>query len=116
MPYIKKEQRAFLDRDIHELAESIRRTQPDLNVRKGLVNYAITRVVLQAMKPDGDWNYHSISNAISALRDAADEISRRVMDFYEGYKSQENSDVIEFEQAEEQAEAAFQDFIERDES
>jgi hypothetical protein len=97
MPYIKKIQRSQLDFEIHQLSESIRRIQSQLIDRPGLVNYAITRVVLQSLKPEGGWSYHSISRALGVLRDAEAEMRRRLMDAREDEAIKENGDVIEYE-------------------
>lgn len=63
---------------------------------KGAVNYVITRLVLGAMKPEGGWGYSSLSDAIGVLRDAADEISKRLLSHYENTKMIANGDVKEF--------------------
>jgi hypothetical protein len=96
MPYIKPEDRiASLDIYIHDMA-ALLRNMHDLDVRKGPCNYTVTRLVLQAMKPDSGWSYHSISNAIAVLRDAATEMERRLMGPREDKAITTNGDIPEY--------------------
>lgn len=93
MPYIKKERRLPYDLWVNDLVGALRDTQ----CVRGDVNYVLTRLVLGALKPDTGWNYHSLSDCISVLRDAADEIQRRMLGPYEDEAAVRNGDVWEFE-------------------
>ena len=96
MPYIKKNDRSRLDRDIHELSESIICAQSQVNDRHGLANYAITRVLLQSLRPECGWSYSSLSSARAVFLDALLEFDRRLMIPYENKKIKENGDVLEY--------------------
>ena len=92
MPYISREDRHLIR------SESIENLIADLSRitssrRKGAVNYAISRVVLGAMEPQG---YHGISDAVSVLRDAAAEIERRMMGPREDVAIEKNGDLPEY--------------------
>lgn len=97
MPYIKKQQRSFLDRAIHELVQCIELSSDDPLQLCGPTNYVLTRIVAQTLKPASGWSYHSLSRAIAVLRDAATEMERRLMAPYEQGKRGENGDVPEYE-------------------
>lgn len=49
----------------------------EIKAVKGDVNYTITRLTLESLKPDGGWGYHSLSEAVSVLRDQADWVNDR---------------------------------------
>jgi len=115
MPYISKEDRKFIDEqlDYHaaypEMAHyedgEPRFTIPELydilrNVPsgkvKGATHYLIGRIALGAMKPESGWGYSSLSEVIGMLRDAADEIQRRLLGPYENSAILKNGDVQEY--------------------
>lgn len=96
MPYIKKERRAALDTIIDGLISRLR----SIDTTKGDLNYTVTRLVLGALRPAKGWTYTSLSDAIAALQDAADEIKSRVLVQYEEYVRVLNGDLVEFVQAE----------------
>jgi hypothetical protein len=90
MPYITHGNRAALDVIIDGLVKRLK----DINCKKGDVNYAITRVVLEALNKD---DYHSLSDCVSVLRDAADEIQRRLLGPYEDKAVLRNGDMLCFQ-------------------
>lgn len=93
MPYIKPERRAALDTIIDGLINRL----TEIKATKGDVNYTITRLVLGSMpRPAEGWNYASLSDAISVMRDAATEIERRTMSRYEDCSKLRNGDLSEF--------------------
>lgn len=93
MPYIKPERRAALDTIIDGLINRL----TEIKATKGDVNYTITRLVLGSMpRPAEGWNYASLSDAISVMRDAATEIERRTMARYEDCSKLRNGDLSEF--------------------
>jgi hypothetical protein len=96
MPYIKQESRHF-DNEIRDVVEAIFDEEDDLDRRKGVVNYVITRIVLQSMHPCKEsWSYNTISNAVSVLRDAATEMERRLMAKREDHAILYNGDLPEY--------------------
>lgn len=88
MPYIKQDDRMRYELAIKTLVDDL--TLVDVGERKGHVNYVISCIVLGSMEP---YRYHKISDAIAALRDAADEIARRVMGPREDIAIEENGDL-----------------------
>lgn len=97
MPYIKQEDRDWLDMSINTVIARLHTVSLDVLTRPGPTNYAITRIVAGALKPEGGWSYHSISRAIAVLRDAATEMERRLMGPREDVVIKENGDVPEYE-------------------
>jgi len=96
MPYIPQTDRDKIEQvapnAINLLSEVLQTF--DINKRKGPCNYVISSIVLKSMK-DGDkeWSYHTISNAVSVLRDAATEIERRLMGPRENQAILKNGDL-----------------------
>jgi len=88
VPYITLERRAALDTIIDGLLNRL----DEIDCRKGDVNYCITRIILDALKPATGWDYHSLSDCVSVARDAADEIQRRLLGPYED-RARLNGDV-----------------------
>ena len=100
MPYINKFERQPLDEAINELI-AILRQHSSYNAEKyGQVNYAITRLVLGAMRPPAlGWTYHSISRVLAVLADSREEIARRLMGPREDHVIELNGDLTEFSDA-----------------
>ena len=96
MPYIRREQRSAVDDILDNLVQEVLYKEPALKLRKGFLNYIVTRIVLKTMRPDMGWSYTSISDAISVLRDAATEMERRLMAKREDYAIKENGDMPEY--------------------
>lgn len=95
MPYIKPEMRnGRLDELVEDLQEYVNGFNE--KVRKGVVNYVITRIVSSAFGKDGEWNYNALSDAISAFECAKLELYNRVGQPYEEEKRYENGDVLEY--------------------
>jgi len=108
MPYISQEDRDYIDIQLDACAEApngeafqiveiaeILRNVPSGKV-KGAVNYITTRLSLSAMKPESGWSYSSLSEVVGVLRDAADEIQRRLLAPYEDQAILKNGDLIEY--------------------
>lgn len=87
MPYIPHERRVALDVIIDGLVKRLKEL-PDL--KRGDLNYTVTRLVLETLNKD---SYHSLSDCVSVLRDAADEIARRLLGPYEDTAIQKNGDM-----------------------
>ena len=96
MPYIKPEDRPQYNVIIDGLAHRLRIGGGGDRAIRGHVNYVITEIVLCALKPGGGWGYHSLSDCVSVLKDAAAEIERRLLAPYEDRKIQENGDCSGF--------------------
>ncbi len=103
MPYIRLEDRDAFDCFIIDLQWSLRSVPRDK--RKGALNYVLSRLALGTFGADltatqggilAPQSYHDISDTISALRDAADEIARRVMGPREDYALEVNGDLDEY--------------------
>lgn len=84
MPYIDKEGRTFFDKYLDNVGPNI--------TNKGDLNYCVTQLALHYIKAHGK-SYTNISEAASALVDAADEIKRRLLAPYENQKINENGDL-----------------------
>jgi hypothetical protein len=83
MPYIKKANRINFNKYLDKVPNTI---------NKGDLNYCVTQLALQHIKNHGK-SYTNISEAASALVDAADEIKRRLLGPYENQKIKENGDL-----------------------
>ena len=94
MPYIHGTLRQDADFYIENLVHVIERNCDE--TRYGMVNYAVTRITLGALKPEDGWSYAALSHAIAVLRDAAHEMERRLMDPHEDAAMQRNRDIPEY--------------------
>lgn len=97
MPYINFDKRIEIAHESDGAIQALqyRLQQVARDKRKGSVNYVISRIVLGAM--EGHTDYHTISDAISVLRDAAAEIERRLMGPREDVAIAKNGDLPEYE-------------------
>lgn len=97
MPYIEQNDRKEIDQilDIFEDIECFLAGYP-IQKRQGVVNYIISTIVAQNMKPDEGWNYSSLSRALATFSDAEHEMRRQLMDPYEDKKIQENGGLPEY--------------------
>ena len=89
MPYIKQERREHF-KDIDNAFKFKQDT--DIIFMKGDLTYCAYKLAKQFIKVKGK-NYQNISDAISALEDAAHEIRRRILNPYEDEKIKENGEV-----------------------
>lgn len=66
----------------------------------GLLNYALTRVILGVVKElwHGDIRYHLINSVMGILACISQEFYRRVAVPYEAYQAYKNADVPEFDE------------------
>jgi hypothetical protein len=97
MPYINQKDRAFIEDDLAKLVVTLKEVDGRCPCSPGLLNYAVTRLVLRTMCP-GTWSYSTISSAIRILEDAAKEMRRRLLDPYEDKAIQKNGDIPEYEE------------------
>lgn len=90
MPYISIGNRMALDPIIDGLVKRLRA----IECRPGDLNYTVTRLVLETLNED---DYHSLSSCVGVLRDAADEIQRRLLGPYEDKAIGRNGDLLAFQ-------------------
>jgi hypothetical protein len=100
MPYIKLGQRYLLDNAIDNLIKEIVNTRKhggDTLACVGILNYCITRLVLQVFArvfpKRSYWQFPLIKGL---LTDIGDEISVRLQRPYEDEKKEDNGDLEEF--------------------
>jgi len=92
MPYIPQDQRRELDPHIDRLAEAVRSFHDGRNNTSiaGVLNYAITRLLLDAAKPA---RYHDIAILTGVLENIKQEFYRKFASPYEDAKIEENGSV-----------------------
>ena len=90
MPYIEQSQRDRLDSDIAELARKIASSSNDQMARAGVLNYAITTLILTAMPAN---RYADIALVTGVLENVKQEFYRRLASPYEDNKAKLNGDV-----------------------
>jgi len=96
MPYIRQEDRVYLDDSITRLVFDMKEIYGLTPVSPGIVNYVVTRIALKS-SDTGKWSYASISSVIRILEDAAKEMRRRLLDPYEDKAIAKNGDIPEYE-------------------
>jgi hypothetical protein len=94
MPYITQDLRDQLDAEIKTLGNAVQRLyfNKDTNSRDGLMNYAITKLILQVY-PKESQNYHGYNEVMGMLESCKLEYYRRAVAPYEDSKIYENGDV-----------------------
>ncbi len=99
MPYISYGDRDFLGSSTGRLVEDLHEVSGDSIASPGNVNYVITKIVLESMRPPGfrGWSYSSLSRALAIFRDAEAEMRRRLLDPYEDKAITKNGDIPEYE-------------------
>ena len=109
MPYISKEDREHIDCKLQLFQHRFLSLKAQLDISdvvrilrdvpsgktKGALNYFVSRVAVGVCCNKG-LSYSTVSDAISALRDAADEIQRRLLGPYEDKAIEKNGDLQEF--------------------
>jgi hypothetical protein len=101
MPYIKQEDRVFLDPYVNTLSDVIKRnvsedisiTNEDLTVLLGELNYCITRICTRTI---GQPTYPKIAMITGVLENVKQEFYRRLSTPYEENKIVQNGDVKEY--------------------
>jgi len=96
MPYIKKENRGYIDVYINAFIKSLQDTYNEDDI-EGILNYTITRILCNCIKPkDSEWRYKYINRASGVLTQIQSEFNRRVKDPYEATCIGKNGDLEEF--------------------
>lgn len=101
MPYVPKKNREFIDTWVRQLANAIRNERTmmapaaqleadRMTVEAGLLNYAVTTLVLNLM---GAPKYWKIALLTGVLENIKQEFYRRLASPYEDEKATENGDV-----------------------
>lgn len=80
MPYVKEKVKEVMGQGV-----------PASNV--GELNYAITKLAIRFVTTAREVNYETLNNTYGAMKLAAEEFKRRVIDPYEDRKISENGDV-----------------------
>lgn len=93
MPYIEPGQRPAIDSAVDRVAEAVRLYGADLNARAGLINYAVTRLLLKMLEDDPRLRYHHIALVTGIVENVKQEFYRRLAAPYEDRKAAENGDV-----------------------
>lgn len=88
MPYITKDKRAEIDKEVDALIEAIKKNNNNTSL-DGVLNYTITRMLVELYEK----RYHDINAAIGVLECAKQEFYRRQAAPYEDVKTNENGDV-----------------------
>lgn len=88
MPYIKRELRPYVDREIDSLIENIQKFF-DYKQVDGVLNYAITRLIKGLYPP----KYFNYNRAVGVLECCKLELYRAVIGPYEETKRKQNGDV-----------------------
>jgi len=89
MTYIKRERRAALDPIIDGLVKRLRSIDADRHD----VAYAITRVAMEALRPQVRWTHQSLCDCVDALYEAASEIETRMVQPYTEAEIRLNGDL-----------------------
>ncbi len=99
MPYIKLEDREFIDSKIKDLVHDISYSNWRDGEEVGCLNYVITKLLLGVyqLKYD-DPRYKHINSIIGILECCKQEMYRRVATPYEDLAKRTNSDVPEFQE------------------
>jgi hypothetical protein len=95
MPYIKQEDRQKLDAEIDTLINRISTNFPE--EKSGILNYVITRLLVNTLHLHDNTRYHNINCAAGVLECVKLEMYRRIAARYEGSKIVENTDVREYQ-------------------
>lgn len=97
MPYIKKDSRELLDQQINNLAGHIFLGAKEPEEIYGMLNYAITRLILRTFQLRiGKVRYHVIATITGMLDNIKHEFTRRIYDPYETTVCLKNGDISEF--------------------
>ena len=85
MPYINQDSRNAVDSHIDALIQAIRKH--DTDAVEGVVNYSISRIVCDSIRPNSGWNYSFLNRAYGTFLSAGAEFLRRLVVPYEQKKS-----------------------------
>lgn len=90
MPYVNQDIRRKVKAPLEELIRFVNET-PDAD-RDGTLNYLVSELVTQGMKPATGWRYHYIHRAYGVFIAAGAEFYRRLAGPYEDKAIEKNGD------------------------
>jgi uncharacterized protein (UPF0297 family) len=95
MPYIAQSQRPALDAAVDELVEALVKQKLDDETasHEGMLNYAITRLLMKVYGQADSTRYAQINNAVGMLECCKLELYRKVAAPYEDQKEHDNGAV-----------------------
>lgn len=82
MPYISETSRTRVDRQIGVLITELRHSFPGDGIN-GVLNYVISELICNCMRPTDGWNYAAIQNTKGLIVCIKDEFERRICGPYE---------------------------------
>ena len=90
MPYITQDQRDELDVYITDTINQLRKmsSRHGEGYIDGVLNYTVTRIVVEGMKPATGWRYWILARAYAVFMAAGAEFYRRALSPYETDKSE----------------------------
>jgi len=91
MPYIKKEDRKKIDKEIKDLIEKLTNHGCDLDPKVGNVNYVLSSIIWTLF--DKKASYTTGNNLMGVLECVKQEFYRRKLAPYEDKKIKENGDL-----------------------
>lgn len=91
MPYVNNSIRDKCSPGVADLIATVREL-PDTQ-RDGALNYIISEIVCNSLRPDDGWNYYHIHRAHGVFQDAGAEFYRRVAGPYEDKARAKNGDI-----------------------
>jgi hypothetical protein len=91
MPYIDKEKKEAINKEIGELSNAIKNIPDFEKNRAGIFNYVITKLAIACITDKT--NYASMNDIIGALEACKLEFYRRLVSHYEDIKIRSNGDV-----------------------
>lgn len=97
MPYIKQDQREDLEDGLNELIQTLKSYVPkggDIRDLDGLVNYCITRILLETFDLTRAPKYTHFNTVHGILSSVDKEINRRFVVPYENLKIDQNGDIV----------------------
>lgn len=96
MPYVQEADKLYLQRaGLLEVVQAIKDyPQED---REGVVNYTISTIVAETMKPETGWRYKWLNRAYGTFHSAATEFYRRLVAPYEDNCIEKNGDISSYE-------------------
>ena len=94
MPYINKADRFDIDEEFDDLVGAIR-TLPR-EKREGILNYTISRLIMQVLKLDDEPSYKKFNAAVGVLECVKLEMYRRAIGPYEDKAIEKNGDIKEY--------------------
>lgn len=98
MPYVKPDDRAKVNDTLQLLISDIR-DKFLVDERDGVLNYCISELVCQSMRPpSGEWRYRLLERCVGILECCKLEMYRRLVGPYEDKTIKNNGDIESYSQ------------------